>query len=132
MYPYHNHTFLFKAIVLCQPQTCFSYGLITSFLQFKKKAFGVRNCFHPGASNLGPNQLANGKAKTDVGGWKIIRAMIGYVWPKDKIGLRIRVVVALSLLVGAKVNRCTSNSIYICFNLSGSEKLGMCAMFSIN
>ena len=73
------------------------------FALFKKQTFGVRNCFHTGARKLGPNQLANGKSKPDVGGWKIIRAMIGYVWPKDKLGLRIRVVVALSLLVGAKV-----------------------------
>ena len=39
----------------------------------------------------------------EVGGWEIIKAMLGYVWPKGDPGIKARVVVALSLLIGAKV-----------------------------
>ena len=38
-----------------------------------------------------------------VGGWDIIKAMLGYVWPKGDLRIKSRVVVALSLLVVAKV-----------------------------
>lgn len=36
-------------------------------------------------------------------GWKIIREMVRHVWPRDKPWLKIRVVTALGLLVGAKL-----------------------------
>lgn len=39
----------------------------------------------------------------NVGGWDIIKAMLGYVWPKGDLGIKSRVVVALSLLISAKV-----------------------------
>jgi hypothetical protein len=35
--------------------------------------------------------------------WGILKTLVKYIWPKDNIGFRIRVVIALSLLVGAKV-----------------------------
>ena len=38
-------------------------------------------------------------------GWKIIREMIRHVWPRDRPWLKVRVVTALGLLVGAKVSR---------------------------
>eukprot|EP00057_Strongylocentrotus_purpuratus_P006358 XP_011660832.1 PREDICTED: ATP-binding cassette sub-family B member 7, mitochondrial [Strongylocentrotus purpuratus] len=38
-----------------------------------------------------------------VGGWDIIKAMLGYVWPKGDLSIKSRVVVAMSLLIGAKV-----------------------------
>ena len=37
-------------------------------------------------------------------GWKIIREMIRHVWPRDRPWLKVRVVTALGLLVGAKVS----------------------------
>ena len=36
-------------------------------------------------------------------GWKIIREMIRHIWPREHPTLKVRVVTALSLLVGAKV-----------------------------
>ena len=36
-------------------------------------------------------------------GWKIIRVMVRHVWPRDRPWLKVRVVTALGLLVGAKV-----------------------------
>lgn len=39
----------------------------------------------------------------EVKGRHIIGKMFTYVWPKDKPGLRARVLVALGLLVGSKV-----------------------------
>ena len=36
-------------------------------------------------------------------GWRIIKEMLRHVWPRDQPKLKIRVVIALSLLVGAKV-----------------------------
>ena len=70
--------------------------------QLRKKPVGARGCFHPGASTLAPNAVKGVEKK--VTGWKIIRVMLRQVWPKDKPSLRIRVVVALSLLIGAKVS----------------------------
>ena len=61
----------------------------------------VRTCFHPGASTLAPNVVKG--AEDDVKGRHIIKEMITYVWPKDKKGIRSRVVIALGLLVGSKV-----------------------------
>lgn len=36
--------------------------------------------------------------------WAIIRQLMKYIWPKNDIGVKTRVVIALSLLVGGKVN----------------------------
>ena len=36
-------------------------------------------------------------------GWKIIREMVRHIWPRDKPWLKVRVVSALGLLIGAKV-----------------------------
>ncbi|XP_022100448.1 ATP-binding cassette sub-family B member 7, mitochondrial-like [Acanthaster planci] len=38
-----------------------------------------------------------------VTGWEIIREMLSYIWPRDERGIKIRVMTALGLLVGAKV-----------------------------
>lgn len=70
--------------------------------QFRKQKIGQRDCFHPGASNLAPSSL-HGAAHKEVGGWQMIRAMLSYVWPKDKPGVKARVIIAAGLLIGAKV-----------------------------
>ncbi|PWN21680.1 P-loop containing nucleoside triphosphate hydrolase protein [Microstroma glucosiphilum] len=35
--------------------------------------------------------------------WKIVKRLIGHIWPKDERGAKIRVVLALSLLIGGKL-----------------------------
>ncbi|XP_072178817.1 iron-sulfur clusters transporter ABCB7, mitochondrial-like [Diadema setosum] len=47
---------------------------------------------------------ANVDVTDQVGGWDIMKAMMGYVWPKGEYAIKARVVVALSLLVAAKVS----------------------------
>ncbi|ELU13186.1 hypothetical protein CAPTEDRAFT_149358 [Capitella teleta] len=42
-------------------------------------------------------------ADKEIGAGRIIKTMLSYVWPRDQPGLRARVVVALSLLLGAKL-----------------------------
>ena len=69
-------------------------------VQLYRRPLSIRNCFHPGASFMARE---TGKTSNSVGGWQIVRVMLNHVWPKDKMGLRVRVVVALSLLIGAKV-----------------------------
>ena len=70
-------------------------------LQFQKTLAGKRTCFHPGASGLAPNVIPGSEPK--ITGWEIVKKMLGYVWPKDKPSIKARVMVAVSLLVGAKV-----------------------------
>uniref|UniRef100_A0A224YK50 Iron-sulfur clusters transporter ABCB7, mitochondrial n=1 Tax=Rhipicephalus zambeziensis TaxID=60191 RepID=A0A224YK50_9ACAR len=60
-----------------------------------------RKCFHPGASTLLPAQI--GVPLETVSSWSIIRQMFVYLWPKDKPEIRKRVVVALGILILAKV-----------------------------
>ncbi|KAK5969690.1 ABC Transporter Mitochondrial [Trichostrongylus colubriformis] len=58
----------------------------------------TRTCFHPGASTLVPLQ-----AKTELTGWQLIQRLLRYVWPKNNRAIKGRVLVALCLLVGAKL-----------------------------
>ena len=51
---------------------------------------------------------------TEVAGWKIIREMLKHVWPKDKPGLKMRVVLAMGLLVGAKVSFSCVCVVHVC------------------
>ncbi|XP_074649596.1 iron-sulfur clusters transporter ABCB7, mitochondrial-like [Tubulanus polymorphus] len=60
-----------------------------------------RTCFHPGASTLSPNAIS--VPQKEVTGWEIIKNMLAYVWPRDKPGIRARVVAAFGLLIGSKV-----------------------------
>ncbi|RHZ82635.1 hypothetical protein Glove_106g17 [Diversispora epigaea] len=41
--------------------------------------------------------------KKNVTDWSIIKNLAGYIWPKDNLSIKIRVVLALSLLIGGKV-----------------------------
>ncbi|PIC50197.1 hypothetical protein B9Z55_001197 [Caenorhabditis nigoni] len=58
----------------------------------------TRTCFHPGASSQVPLQ-ASGKLT----GYQLVQRLLKYVWPKDKPEIKRRVLVALSLLVAAKL-----------------------------
>ncbi|XP_075552447.1 ATP binding cassette subfamily B member 7 isoform X1 [Dermacentor variabilis] len=60
-----------------------------------------RKCFHPGASTLLPAQI--GVSLETVSNWSIIKQMFVYLWPKDKPEIRKRVIVALGILILAKV-----------------------------
>ncbi|XP_015906708.1 iron-sulfur clusters transporter ABCB7, mitochondrial [Parasteatoda tepidariorum] len=61
----------------------------------------ARPCFHPGASTLLVSQV--GIPSKEMQGWTIVKKMFNYIWPKDKPEIRRRVVLALGLLVGAKL-----------------------------
>ncbi|KAA0709071.1 ATP-binding cassette sub-family B member 7, mitochondrial [Triplophysa tibetana] len=64
-----------------------------------------RPCWHGNAGgglNADPKNVLN-----EVNTSKILRAMLTYVWPKDRPDLRARVVISLSLLVGAKMTNVT-------------------------
>ncbi|VDD89667.1 unnamed protein product [Enterobius vermicularis] len=56
--------------------------------------------WHPGASNLVPLAPMGGK---QIGGWELVGKMLRYVWPKGNWHLKRRVLVAMALLVGAKL-----------------------------
>lgn len=53
--------------------------------------------------HMGPGLMATGEEVTELAGWKIMREMVKHIWPKNQPALKARVVVALGLLVGAKV-----------------------------
>uniref|UniRef100_A0A0R3PN79 Iron-sulfur clusters transporter ABCB7, mitochondrial n=1 Tax=Angiostrongylus costaricensis TaxID=334426 RepID=A0A0R3PN79_ANGCS len=57
-----------------------------------------RTCFHPGASTLVPIQ-----ANAQLSGWQLIRRLLQFVWPKGNSAIKKRVLVALFLLVSAKL-----------------------------
>ncbi|XP_033635648.1 ATP-binding cassette sub-family B member 7, mitochondrial-like isoform X1 [Asterias rubens] len=52
---------------------------------------------------LGTGVPAKTGVPDQVTGWEIIREMLTYIWPKDERGIKIRVLTALSLLIGAKI-----------------------------
>lgn len=51
----------------------------------------------------GPGLVGTGEEVNKLAGWRIIKEMLRHVWPRDHPKLKIRVVVALGFLVGAKV-----------------------------
>ncbi|CAH0626872.1 unnamed protein product [Chrysodeixis includens] len=65
-----------------------------------------RDCFHPGASVLSREDINLGDAKP-VSGMDMIRGMMEYVWPKENMAIRARVMLSLSLLFGAKMMNVT-------------------------
>ncbi|XP_041462333.1 ATP-binding cassette sub-family B member 7, mitochondrial-like isoform X1 [Lytechinus variegatus] len=58
------------------------------------------HCFHAHGGGI----PAKVDVEDKVGGWEIIKAMLGYVWPKGDLAIKARVIVAMSLLIGAKVS----------------------------
>lgn len=69
--------------------------LVKSYKSFYRFFHGLG---HGGEANNGLTS-----AKNKVGSWSIIKQMASYVWPKDKPELKRRVVIALGLLIAAKV-----------------------------
>lgn len=77
--------------------TCRNSGF--AFLWGKYLRASLRD-WHPGASNLVPLTPLGGK---QISGWELIGKMIRYVWPKGNWHIKQRVLVAMMLLVGAKL-----------------------------
>lgn len=73
-----------------------------SFFQPNLLIQGKRTCFHPGVGSTGHTTTYTQFGK-DVGSNHILKQMLSFVWPKDKPWIRRRVVLALGLLIGAKV-----------------------------
>lgn len=59
-----------------------------------------RGCFHPGVTNLARDAI--GKSK-EVKGRDMMRAMAAYIWPKGNNAVKQRVLIAMGLLIGAKL-----------------------------
>ena len=94
-------------IVSKEPQTpylchawCLGFHCVS--LQLPSRLLGQRGCFH-GHNPATMGTISPKGAGPEIGGWVIVRKMLSYVWPKDKKSIRVRVVLALSLLIGAKV-----------------------------
>lgn len=51
--------------------------------------------------------------KTKLDGWRIIKEMLKHIWPRERPSLKARVVIALGLLVGAKVKVLAT----LCYNV---------------
>ncbi|CAL8103969.1 unnamed protein product [Orchesella dallaii] len=62
-----------------------------------------RLCFHPGHSSLARDTIKLPNGDDEIKSSQMVKAMMTYLWPKDEAEIRKRVVVALGLLVGAKV-----------------------------
>jgi len=60
----------------------------------------TRTCFHPGVSGLARDK---NQEKKEVTGKEMVAAMAGYIWPKDNLAIKVRVVSAMTLLVSSKM-----------------------------
>ncbi|CAJ0578263.1 unnamed protein product, partial [Mesorhabditis spiculigera] len=58
----------------------------------------IRTCFHPGAGTQAPIQSA-----ANVSGWEVVKRLLRFVWPKGNAPIRKRVVIAMGLLIIAKL-----------------------------
>jgi ATP-binding cassette subfamily B (MDR/TAP) protein 7 len=68
----------------------------------EKKSVATRN------GNGDDKLLSGDKVASD---FQIIRHMMRYVWPKDDVGVKIRVITALALLAGGKVGHAKRRSL---------------------
>lgn len=78
---------------------CQLYYIIVYHPQVPSFELLARTCMHPSAYTddiKGVKQSSQGK--------QIIKNMFTYVWPKDRPEIKARVVLAVTLLVGAKVH----------------------------
>ena len=65
-----------------------------------------RKCFHPpGATNLARDAIQKGGklANEEMKGKDMLKNMVSYIWPKGNNYVKKRVVIAITLLVGAKL-----------------------------
>jgi ATP-binding cassette subfamily B (MDR/TAP) protein 7 len=59
---------------------------------------------------LNLNQAAKTIKEQRDADWSIIRKLIGHIWPKGDRGTKVRVVLALGLLIGGKVSEIGANN----------------------
>ncbi|XP_033740931.1 ATP-binding cassette sub-family B member 7, mitochondrial-like [Pecten maximus] len=88
-----------------QASLCKTVGTGPVLGQATKNDFFKRTSFSPHPSLSASTSSTNDNTKhvkDEVKAWDITRAMLGYVWPKDKPSIRIRVAAALTLLIGSK------------------------------
>ncbi|XP_025835797.1 ATP-binding cassette sub-family B member 7, mitochondrial [Agrilus planipennis] len=69
---------------------------------FTSKAQPSRGCFHPGASFISRENIPMNE-KEQITGRDMIRAMLTYIWPAEDKSIRQRVLVAVGLLISAKM-----------------------------
>ncbi|XP_076444479.1 iron-sulfur clusters transporter ABCB7, mitochondrial-like [Babylonia areolata] len=79
-----------------------TFGESSLFHQITKR-FLPERLWHPGASNLNPQDIRGLPHDQAVTGTDILKSVVTYIWPKGNLGIKVRVITALSLLVGAKV-----------------------------
>ncbi|XP_072022465.1 iron-sulfur clusters transporter ABCB7, mitochondrial-like [Amphiura filiformis] len=79
-----------------------TYSFTSKYLQRWRKtpAAATGGAFHSGSTGLSAKIEGVGDK---VSGWEIVKNMLTYIWPKDEKGIKIRVMIALGLLVGSKV-----------------------------
>ena len=64
-----------------------------------------------------------------IAGWKIIRVMLRHIWPRDQPSLKARVVIAVGLLIGAKVSGCVVGlKAYAVFTLVYLRDIGLLSL----
>ncbi|XP_014781834.1 iron-sulfur clusters transporter ABCB7, mitochondrial [Octopus bimaculoides] len=103
------------------------FSLFTQFSKLFKRQFpvtlGKRGCFHPGASIGSTNSISLKNAK-EVTGIDIIKAISKHVWPKGKWNIKVRVSVAILLLISSKLLLVQVPFLfkYIIDHLNGSEE----------
>nr|XP_042706976.1 iron-sulfur clusters transporter ABCB7, mitochondrial isoform X4 [Chrysemys picta bellii] len=77
-----------------------------------------RTCWHGHAGGGLHTDPKQGLKEIDAG--KIIRAMLSYVWPKDRPDLRARVVISLGFLAGAKYYKCGAPFAFVALGTLGA------------
>ena len=63
-----------------------------------------------GPQDLGGDTVHKTQAEQRKADWRIVKNLIRHLWPKDDWSVKARLIVALSLLVGGKVSRYSSQS----------------------
>ena len=65
---------------------------------------GIRGCFHPGTTNIAREAFksSSGYPQAKVTRKDMFDAMKNFIWPRGNKAIKARVLLALSLLVGAK------------------------------
>ncbi|CAG8808020.1 35944_t:CDS:10 [Gigaspora margarita] len=95
--------------------TCFHQRFSPlSFAGFKFRHSSLNKTFSPKnyKSTISNNSTSASQKSTNVesttkssynSDWRIVKHLIGYIWPKDDLSIKFRVIVALSFLVGGKI-----------------------------
>ncbi|CAB3380944.1 Hypothetical predicted protein [Cloeon dipterum] len=88
-------------IKACKCTTSSTLLPLAKRIGFLNKPCNARNCFHPGASQLA-SIAGDLNIKREVTAQEMIKGLFSYIWPKEDSSIRKRVVLALSILAGAK------------------------------